>query len=206
MSKQGRYGKYGEIKRFERLRQSKTHSALASRRELRVQKQRTLGKSMPKKRAVTIRPATSPDAVFIRSLSHDQFSRYGPYEDILLEWFESGAALVFVALHRSNPVGFAMLGRPLQLMDAGPTWEIVAIAVLPHHHRKGVGNALMLAVTGAARDWGASALILHTAVENRAAQLLFRKHGFEAFQLKPNFYPEGQDALMMCRDLSPTTT
>jgi ribosomal-protein-alanine N-acetyltransferase len=206
MSKQGRYGKYGESKRFERLRESKTHSALASRRELRGQKQTTLGKPTPKKRAVTIRPAKPPDAVFIRALSHDQFSRYGPYEDILLEWLESGAALVFMALQGSKPVGFVMLGQPLQLMDSSQIWEIVAIAVLPHHHRKGVGNALMVAVTGAARDWGASALILHTAVDNRAAQLLFRKHGFEDFQLKPNFYPEGQDALMMCRDLSPSTT
>jgi ribosomal-protein-alanine N-acetyltransferase len=206
MSKRGRYGKYGESKRFERLRQSRTHSALASQKNRTARKPNRSGKDSIKQPAVTTRPAMTSDSGFIRDLSHKQFSQYGPYEDTLSQWLESGDVLAIIGLCEGKSVGFAMVGRPPYRSDSSSVWEVVAIAVLPQKQRRGVGTALIRTVMGLARKKGASFLVLHTAVDNLPAQILFRKQGFEVFQQKPHFYPEGQDALMMCKVLSSSSS
>jgi len=206
MSKRGRYGKYGEIKRFERLRQSKTSSALASQDELKRQKRSGYKKKVAKKERVPIRAGMPSDSGFIRALSHTVFSQYGPYDDILSEYLELGNVLVLIGSLKGKSVGFVMVDQIPSDTDLGDTWEIVAIAVLPQSQRKGAGTALLQAVMGAASEWGASALTLHTATHNLAAQDFFRKHGFEVLEHRSGFYPEGQDALLMHRNLVSTST
>jgi ribosomal protein S18 acetylase RimI-like enzyme len=48
---------------------------------------------------------------------------------------------------------------------------------------------------------GVETLVLHTAAENFVAQKLFKEHGFIPSEIKRNFYPKGQDALMMYKDI-----
>ena len=57
-------------------------------------------------------------------------------------------------------------------------------------------------VVGEARRINAETLILHTAANNVRGQKLFKKHGFSALGAKKNFYPKGQDALVMYKDVS----
>ena len=198
MSKGGRFGKYGEIKRMSRLRKARTgHSyptggGAQSTRGTAFQK-----KKEPKESNMTIRPAKGSDVAFIQGLSKLVFSRYGPYEDMLSGWLESDITTTLLAFMKKRPVGFAMLGRHPHKGEPLPVAELLAIAVEPTKQKRGVGDFLMSEILGKARELRIEMVVLHTALENGPAQRLFTKHMFTPAGLKKGFYPKGQDALLM---------
>ncbi len=149
-----------------------------------------------------MRSAKAEDADFIRNLSKRVFEQYGPYERILTEWFVSGITLTRLALMDERPVGFAMLKKPEDQWYVEQVSELLAIAVEPEKWGLGIGDLLMKEVPREARGLMAETLLLHTATDNLRSQKLFKKHGFTPFDLKKNFYPKGQDALMMYKHVS----
>jgi ribosomal protein S18 acetylase RimI-like enzyme len=201
MGRSGRFGKYGDVKRRERLR------------ERRFQDKGVLATGVWEKRGtqnrgagvspVTIRTAGSGDLPFVCDLSRRVFRRYGPYEEILPRWFISGLTMVVVAETQRGPVGFAMMARMADQGAGQETAEIMAIAVDPSRQGHGVGRALMEALERKAREASIRRLILHTAIDNMTAKALFSRLGFSVAESRKGFYPEGQHALMMIKILSP---
>jgi ribosomal protein S18 acetylase RimI-like enzyme len=207
MSKQGRFGKYGEKKRIERLRQS---------RRVQGQMQRT-GIGLPRKTSrhtdktsskthVTTRPARPSEVDYIQNLSKKLFHQYGPYEIMLPRWFAAVITVTVLALMGKKPVGFAMFTHPVETWGFPRACELLAIAVEPERQGQGTGNLILSEIERMAKDLGIEKMVLHTGVENIPGQKLFMKHGFVPTQIKKNFYPEGQDALMMSKDLSPNSS
>lgn len=80
--------------------------------------------------------------------------------------------------------------------------EVLAIAVEPWVRNQGVGDRLMEEIIRRADMFQVDKLVLHTAVDNLAGQAVFRKHGFVRCGIEKEFYPEGQDALMMQRAMA----
>ena len=148
---------------------------------------------------ITLRQAIGADTEFIRRLSQKVFHVYGPYEEVLPRWFESGITVTILASTEKKPVGFAMLGRPSEGWHFDLTGELLAIAVEPERQNMGIGDLLMEGVIKRAETLHTEMLILHTAPENHSAKRLFQKHGFVLWKVKKEFYPEGQDALLMKR-------
>jgi ribosomal-protein-alanine N-acetyltransferase len=158
---------------------------------------------------VTIRSAGLVHLEFIRNLSERVFSQYGPYEEILSEWFESGITITHLALMDQRPVGFAMLKKPEHSGHAGQMSELLAIAVEREYRRLGIGDLLMREIQKDAEKMHVNMLLLSTEVGNHPAQSLFSKHGFTPWKLKKGYYPKGQEAVMMYkivhRDVFSTT-
>jgi ribosomal-protein-alanine N-acetyltransferase len=154
-------------------------------------------KGNPEKSLITIRMALDSDMEFAHRLSKKVFSRYGPYEDMLERWFYSGTTETFLALMEKRPVGFAILGRYQSEWGSHQIAELLAIAVEPAKQKKGIGDVLLGKVLRKAREFGIETLVLYTALENKVAQKLFKKHGFTPSGIKECFYPRGQDALFM---------
>ena len=138
---------------------------------------------------------------FIRALSALVFSRYGPYETILPQWFLSGMARTLVAVMNDAPIGYAMLSADRWQHHTFSIAELLAIAVHPQNCRCGVGTRLMEKVLQIAETSGIDILILHTGVHNRHAQALFKKHGFWSVGVKDGFYQGGQRAVMMQKEM-----
>jgi ribosomal-protein-alanine N-acetyltransferase len=203
MGKSGRYGKYGEIKRTSRLRTGRVNSFHIPGTQV-VGRQKTIIRKIhkPQEKHITIRAADASDADFIRNLSERVFLQYGPYEEMLPRWLESGIAVTFLALIDKKPIGFAMLSEPNYTWSFRPVCELLAIAVAPEKQRLHVAELLMKKLERTAREFKVASLILHTYTENSPAQSLFRKHGFIPTKIKKKFYPKGQDACMMYKDLS----
>ena len=146
-------------------------------------------------------PFTVADTDYIRTLSKKVFEQYGPYESILMQWLESGVAVTLVAWTGKNPVGFAMLRGFEHAWPVPRLTELLAIAVEPARWRIGIGDLLMDEIVREAGRLKAATLVLHTAIDNLAAQMLFRKHGFSELGMKKDFYPNGQDAITMYKEI-----
>ncbi len=152
---------------------------------------------------VVMRKYRGSDRAFIRLLSQEAFSRYGEYAGTLAEWLASGMALTWVALRGRRRAGFVMLSRLPETEPRSAATELLAIAVERESRRQGVGGSLLREALVQAREAGLASIILHTAWDNRGARRLFEEHGFTVLELKPRFYPAGQDAVVMGRWLIP---
>lgn len=201
MGKCGRFGKYGEIKRQNRLRDT-------GKRSFRYQAERrppvTLGISGRRGDQmghVMIRECRGSDRGFISRLSKRVFSIYGPYEETIAEWFDSGLAVTLVAELKKQPAGFVMLGRLLSEESGMDRFELLAVAVEPERQKRGIARLLMEKIEKRAVRLQVKKLFLHTDIHNIPAQQLFIRTGYRAYQRKSRFYPEGQDALAMVKDL-----
>jgi len=152
-------------------------------------------------RSVSVRIARAGDVDYIRSLSKTAFQEYGPYEEMLPDWFTSGITVTLLAVLEERPVGFAMirrLGRESRLHRVS---ELLAIAVEPEQRKRGIGDLLLNEIQKAADRTGVETLVLHTAIENLPGRGLFKKHGFILLDTRSSFYPRGQDAVMMYKDI-----
>jgi ribosomal-protein-alanine N-acetyltransferase len=148
-----------------------------------------------------MRHAEAADLRYILSLSRKAFNKYGPYEKIVDRWFESSVTITCLALMKERPAGFAMLSVPAYGWYGPGVSELLAIAVEPGKRKLGIGNLLLREVERRAEELKVEILVLHTATENIPGRKLFEKHGFTSFEVKKNFYPNGQDALMMYKDI-----
>jgi ribosomal protein S18 acetylase RimI-like enzyme len=201
MGNRGRYGKYGERKRLERLRDSRKVFMTSKGRDIEPKEGASFFSKKMHVSPLRIRPARPMDVDYIRDLSKRSFLQYGPYDNVLSEWFELGTTLTLLAGEGKRDVGFAMLSQPLQNYPIPLEIEVLAIAVERNRWRKGIGDILMGQVEIAALQLKVDKVLLHTAVENLPARSLFEKHGFVPAEIKRGFYPRGQDALMMIKEI-----
>jgi ribosomal protein S18 acetylase RimI-like enzyme len=150
---------------------------------------------------VSVRIARAGDVDYIRSLGRTAFHEYGPYEEMLPDWFTSGITITLLAVMEERAVAFAMIrriGRESRLRGVS---ELLAIAVEPRQRKRGIGDLLLREMQKTAHRTGVEALVLHTAIDNVPGRALFKKHGFILLDTKRHFYPRGQDAVMMYKDI-----
>ena len=140
-----------------------------------------------------IRLALKKDCSFIRRLSGEVFSVFGDYKEIIPRWFVNPNVITVIYFRNGPPVGFAML----YVLNG----EILAIAVLPKYQRKGIGSALLNHIDRIATQLGLRRLSLHTAKENNLAHLFFHKAGFKVIGTQEDYYPKGQPALIISKDV-----
>jgi ribosomal-protein-alanine N-acetyltransferase len=202
MGNQGRFGKYGETKRFARLRQSgmRQHTGRAS--EAKPWFGDFTGvKPHDHRNRVHVRQAVPSDEGFIIRLTGKVFNIYGPYREMIRRWLDLDTTITLTALQEGKPAGFAMLGTIESDLTIPAVTEILAIAVGPERRRMGIGQMLLREIEKKAASLGEKRLFLHTATGNIAAQNLFMKNAYRPLETKRNFYPKGQDALMMVKEI-----
>jgi len=142
---------------------------------------------------IPIRPATRKDRPFICRLSKEVFSPYGNYEYIIPRLFVNPDVLTMLAFEKMQSFGFAMLS----LLSG----EILAIAVKPRYQGRGIGTALLTSIEGIAIQLGMERLLLHTATENEIGGNFFQKASFTVINKEDCYYPKGQAALVMVKEL-----
>lgn len=92
-----------------------------------------------------------------------------------------------------------IIGFILALRE-GEELHIHDLAVVPEHRRQGVGSALLKELLAAAA--GTRRVRLEVRASNHAAQAFYTKHGFRRIAILPNYYADGEDGILMIRDLS----
>jgi ribosomal protein S18 acetylase RimI-like enzyme len=150
---------------------------------------------------VTLRHGKASDLKFIERLSGDVFTVYGRYEDVFPRWFQSGKGFTIIAYINSIRVGFAMLGETTDRYDLHNVAEVLGLAVEPERQSQGVGSLLLKTIDNASISRKIDWLFLHTAIDNIGARRLYERLGYRNLEIKRGFYPEGQDAIVMYKEL-----
>jgi ribosomal-protein-alanine N-acetyltransferase len=76
--------------------------------------------------------------------------------------------------------------------------HIATIAVHPDFRRQGIGEQILLTALRAAREEGARRAFLEVRAGNAAAQVMYRKYGFEVVGVRPKYYRDNnEDAFLM---------
>jgi ribosomal-protein-alanine N-acetyltransferase len=141
------------------------------------------------------------DAAFVEKLARSAFGEYSPTAgEPTARVAALPATVAIVAVLADRPVGFAILVVHAGARSAFASLD--AIAVEAACRGRGLGRALLASAEDAARKRGALELRLVTAQANLAALDLFLRSGFEIVQRLTRYYPRGQDAVAMRKQLA----
>ncbi len=100
-----------------------------------------------------------------------------------------------VLIEDGDIVGYG--GMSIALDEA----EIELIAVSEMYRRCGRGSAIMEELIRIAAESGVKKIFLEVRVSNAPAQALYLKNGFRGLYCRTRYYPDGEDAVVMVKEL-----
>jgi ribosomal protein S18 acetylase RimI-like enzyme len=133
----------------------------------------------------TVRQAVLSDLESVATLLDAYRQFYGRVSDVtaarafLLERFNHGESVIFVAFLGSDPVGFTQLYPSFSSVSLARIFILNDLFVSPHTRKQGVAKKLMHAAAEFAKSLGAVRLSLSTSVSNQTAQALYESMGWE---------------------------
>ena len=110
-----------------------------------------------------------------------------------------------IAGQLSQPGVFGLLdtrGGMLLARLAADEAEVLTVAVVPERRQQGLGGGLMEAAAAEARARGATRLFLEVSTRNPAARGLYQALGFAQVGRRKGYYANGDDALVLSKDLT----
>jgi ribosomal-protein-alanine N-acetyltransferase len=150
--------------------------------------------------SITIAPP-GPDAAALLAALHQAAFPADPWSDsAMARLLAMPGAFALIATLDDEPAGF-VLARV-----AADEAEIVTLGVAPAHARRDIGRHLLAAAAAEAGRRGATRLFLEVAETNDAARRLYAADGFGEAGRRRRYYPDGGDAVVLARPLSPPSS
>ncbi|MBB1533764.1 MULTISPECIES: ribosomal protein S18-alanine N-acetyltransferase [Mogibacterium] len=147
------------------------------------------------KAKIRVRIAKSSDLDDIYELDMQTFAMPWSKEALSYDILENDNAFVIVAEYEGEFAGYADIWTVLDEADLN------SIAVRVDFRRKGIGDAIMLAMTEMLSASGVATINLEVRVSNMPAIKLYKKYGFNECGVRPGYYLDnGEDALIMKRE------
>ena len=142
-----------------------------------------------------IRPATSVDAAAIATIERQLFD--DPWDEgALTDALAPAGRRAWAHLDDTGELrGYALTGL------SGDFAEVLRIGVHPDHQRRGLARALLETTLAAARKDGADRMLLEVSAANRPAIGFYVAEGFTQIDVRPRYYRDGSDALVLRRAL-----
>lgn len=138
------------------------------------------------------RPATIEDAEALHALDATCFPD---------PWPVSGWRLELRAPARA----WRVVQADGELVAAGGLWfapdvaHLLRLAVAPAWRRRGLASRLIELLVALTRDARRDALTLEVRASNAPAASLYRRHGFVRQGIRPGYYADGEDAVLLTR-------
>lgn len=147
------------------------------------------------KAKIRVRIAKSSDLDDIYELDMQTFAMPWSKEALSYDILENDSAFVIVAEYEGEFAGYADIWTVLDEADLN------SIAVRVDFRRKGIGDAIMLAMIEMLSTSGVATINLEVRVSNMPAIKLYKKYGFNECGVRPGYYLDnGEDALIMKRE------
>ena len=134
---------------------------------------------------ISIRQAVLNDIEALSVLFDGYRQFYGRASDVpaakafLIDRFDRGESVLFIAHDGDNPVGFTQLYPSFSSVSLGPIYILNDLFVSESGRRKGVGSKLLAAAVNYGKTVGAIRLALSTSNTNITAQALYEMDGWE---------------------------
>ena len=139
-----------------------------------------------------VRPATHADLADVGEIEREAFADPWPADTFVAHLSD----LFLVATNGPTVLGFLIAGI------AGPTVEIMNLAVAAAARRRGVAGRLLAAGCDALAAEGVSRVFLAVRISNVAARALYQRAGFHEVGLHEEYYRQPvEDALVVARRL-----
>ncbi len=146
---------------------------------------------------VSVRGMTAEDVIAVSVLEQRLFPVDAwPLQMFYDELSQPETRQYLVAESSTGIVGYA------GLMCIEPIADVQTIAVVPEYEGRGIGTTLLTRLIEEARRRHAADLLLEVRADNPRAQQLYRRFGFEQIHVRPRYYRDGVDALIMRRQLT----
>ena len=132
-----------------------------------------------------VRKANLSDAIQLAELfdQYRQFYRCDPNVELASEYLqtriEKDESTIFICLLDNMAIGFSQLYPTFCSVAASKIFILYDLYVISSHRKLGAGSRLMNAAKAYAIAQGASRLDLETEMNNRTAQYLYEKLGYE---------------------------
>lgn len=144
---------------------------------------------------MTVREWKFEDLLKIEQLDKECFpADFWNYLQFSSLW-ERGTLLSVLSEDGDNLSGYAALSY------VGDEGEIEKLAVAEEYRRCGLGSELFYEIIEKAKKAGVKTIFLEVRVTNREAMALYLKHGFVGVYAKKRYYSDGEDALVMKKEL-----
>lgn len=140
---------------------------------------------------LTLRRMQASDLDAVYALEQALYPRPWTRGSFAFELHDNQAALLWVAEIAGDVAGYCVAW---QLVDE---LHIANFAVAPAWQRQGVGRRLLAHLLAEAHSLGLQTAYLEVRQSNLAAQALYRRLGFAQVGLRPRFYGDGEDAVLM---------
>jgi ribosomal-protein-alanine N-acetyltransferase len=145
-----------------------------------------------------LRDMTAADIPAVHELERQLFPVDAwPLQMFLDELAQAETRRYLVAEHAGRIVGYA------GLMCIEPIADVQTIAVVPEQEGRGIGSALLRELIRESRLRHAQDVLLEVRADNPRAQQLYLRFGFEQIHVRPRYYRDGVDALIMRLRLEP---
>lgn len=139
-----------------------------------------------------IRPAALSDLPVLVALEAELFGPDAWSEVLLRQEIEGpGRRFLVVADEDGSLSGYAVT------MSAGDIVDLLRIGVRPAARRGGVASRLLDELLVGTED--ASRMLLEVSVANQAAVGFYVARQFNVIDVRPHYYRDGSEALVMCR-------
>ena len=79
--------------------------------------------------------------------------------------------------------------------------EIATLFVHPNHRRQGIGEALLKEAIQSLKKRDVKQVLLDVSIHNAPALNMYEKMGFEVIHVRANYYPNGDDARVLKKEL-----
>lgn len=135
-----------------------------------------------------IRPATLADLPALTALEQELFGIDAWGEELVRQEIEGPGRRFLVAEDLS---GYAVT------MTAGDIVDLLRIAVRPEARRTGIASRLL--EEALVDTEGASRMLLEVSVRNAEALGFYVARQFSVIDVRPHYYRDGSEALVMCR-------
>jgi ribosomal-protein-alanine N-acetyltransferase len=145
---------------------------------------------------VAIRTFQPQDFQQVMEIEREAFNEHNPY--LYMQFYESNADTFLVATKGENILGFVV---GLKIEGIG---KIFSIAVHKNHRRTGIGRMLLNAITLTFQNKRIKEIYLEVRESNYPALRFYEKHGFMPIMIQPAYYIDGENAIIMKKNLLPS--
>ena len=139
-----------------------------------------------------IRSIEEKDLPQVISLHHELFKQEFNFEDYVQNKpFHYG-----IVIEENNQMVGYLVGQMIFEMS-----DLYYVAVHPNYRSKGYGNLLVEQLINEACQNDGDTMSLEVRISNQAAIRLYEKCGFISVGIRQRYYADGEDALLMTRNL-----